>query len=105
MAGPILIIGSGVSGLTLAQACRKEGIPYRIFERDESPTARGAGWGLTLAQSLPSFRSLVPDDILDRLPETYVNKKAVDAQEKGNFTFFDLSKMLSAFGQNSYNAC
>jgi 2-polyprenyl-6-methoxyphenol hydroxylase-like FAD-dependent oxidoreductase len=91
MPGPILIVGAGISGLTLAQACRKENIPFRIFERDESPSARGAGWGLTLAQSLPAFRSLVPQDILDRLPETYVNKKAVDANEKGNFTFFDLS--------------
>lgn len=88
---PIVIIGAGISGLTLAQACRKEGLPFRIFERDQSPTFRGAGWGLTLNWALPTFRALLPDDILKRLPETYVNKAAVDAGEKGSFSFFDLS--------------
>lgn len=88
---PILIIGAGIAGLTLAQACRKENIPYRVFERDETPASRGAGWGLTLVQSLPAFKSLVPEDILARLPETYVNTEAVKAGERGNFIYFDLS--------------
>ena len=90
MAQPLLIIGAGISGLTLAQACRKQNIPYRLFERDTSATQRSAGWGLTLNWSLPTFKSLIPDDILARLPETYVNKAAVDAGERGSFTFFDL---------------
>ena len=88
---PILIIGAGISGLTLAQACRKQNLPYRLFERDSSATHRSAGWGLTLNWALPSFKELIPEDILPRLPETYVNKAAVDAGEKGSFTFFDLS--------------
>jgi 2-polyprenyl-6-methoxyphenol hydroxylase-like FAD-dependent oxidoreductase len=88
---PILIIGGGIAGLTLAQACRKEHIPYRLFERDESPSSRGAGWGLTLAQALPAFKNLVPEDIITRLPEAYVNTEAFKAGEHGNFTFFDLS--------------
>ncbi|KAI5362513.1 putative FAD-binding domain, FAD/NAD(P)-binding domain superfamily [Septoria linicola] len=91
MAQPILIIGAGISGLTAAQALRKEGIPCRIFERDQSPFARAAGWGLTLNWALPAFRSLLPEDILLRLPETYVNADAVRADQKGNFTFYDLS--------------
>lgn len=91
LALPLLIIGAGVSGLTLAQACRKQQIPYRIFERDASATHRSAGWGLTLNWALPTFRDLLPDDILERLPETYVNKEAVEAGERGSFTFFDLS--------------
>ena len=91
MTSPILIIGAGISGLALAQACRKQNIPYRLFERDTSATQRSAGWGLTLNWSLPTFKSLLPNDILDRLPETYVNKAAVDAGERGSFTFFDLS--------------
>lgn len=91
MAQPILIIGAGISGLTTAQALRKEGIPFRIFERDERPASRDAGWGLTLNWSLPIFKSLLPADILSRLPETYVNREAVDAGEQGSFTFYDLS--------------
>lgn len=88
---PILIIGAGIAGLALAQACRKDHIPYRVFERDESPSSRGAGWGLTLVKSLPAFKSLVPEDVLERLPETYVNSEAFKSGERGNFVFFNLS--------------
>jgi 2-polyprenyl-6-methoxyphenol hydroxylase-like FAD-dependent oxidoreductase len=87
---PVIIVGAGVSGLTLAQACRKENIPYRIFERDESATHRSAGWGLTIHWVLPAFKALLPDELVSRLPECYVNRGAVEAGEKGSFTFFDL---------------
>ena len=88
---PILVIGAGIVGLTIAQACRKKGIPYRIFERDPSAHHRGAGWAITLhwyfnvgmclifaasnlfARSLPTFLDLVPQDIADNLPDAYVN--------------------------------
>ncbi|GIZ45161.1 hypothetical protein CKM354_000834200 [Cercospora kikuchii] len=88
---PILIIGAGISGLTTAQALRKEGIPFRVFERDSSPSFKSAGWGLTLNWALPTFRALLPDDIVARLPETFVDAEAVKAGEKGSFTFYDLS--------------
>lgn len=88
---PILIVGAGVSGLTLAQACIKQDIPFRIFERDDSATHRDGGWGLTIHWALPDFKALLPDELVARLPETYVNRDAVEAGEKGSFTFFDLS--------------
>jgi len=88
---PILIIGAGIAGLTLAQACRKNNIPYRLFERDASISSRGAGWGLTLAQALPAFKSLIPEDIIARLPEAYVNTRAQQSGERGQFLYFDLS--------------
>jgi len=87
---PVIIVGAGVSGLTLAQACQKGNIPYRIFERDESATHRSAGWGLTIHWALPTFKALLPEDLVSRLPECYVNRGAVEAGEKGSFTFFDL---------------
>ncbi|MCJ1251677.1 hypothetical protein MMC30_008912 [Trapelia coarctata] len=88
---PVVIIGAGISGLTLAQSLRKTGIPYQIFERDSSLSARSAGWGLTIHWALSVFRELLPDDIWTRLPETYVNRGAVERGENGSFTFFDLS--------------
>lgn len=88
---PVLIIGAGISGLTLALGLRKAGIPYQIFERDSSLSARSAGWGLTIHWALPAFCELLPDDIKTRLPETYVNRDAVEKGENGSFTFFDLS--------------
>jgi 2-polyprenyl-6-methoxyphenol hydroxylase-like FAD-dependent oxidoreductase len=46
---------------------------------------------LTIHWALPTFKALLPDDLVSRLPECYVDRGAVEAGEKGSFTFFDLS--------------
>jgi 2-polyprenyl-6-methoxyphenol hydroxylase-like FAD-dependent oxidoreductase len=49
MAQPhILIVGAGLGGLLLAQALKKKGIPFDIFERDESLTARFQGYAVAI---------------------------------------------------------
>ncbi|KAK4120283.1 FAD/NAD(P)-binding domain-containing protein [Parathielavia appendiculata] len=89
---PILIIGAGVSGLLLAQYLRKTGLaPFRIFERDADLTTRGLGWGLTLHWSLPALQSLLPEDLVRRLPEAYVDRLAVEEGRPSTFPFYDLS--------------
>ncbi|KAK4039470.1 hypothetical protein C8A01DRAFT_16553 [Parachaetomium inaequale] len=90
---PILIIGAGVSGLLLAQHLRNAGsrVPFRVFERDSDLDTRGLGWGLTLHWSLPALRSLLPDDLVHRLPEAYVDRAAVEEGRPSTFPFFDLS--------------
>ncbi len=90
---PILIVGAGVSGLLLAQYLRKTGtpVPVRVFERDADLDTRGLGWGLTLHWSLPALRSLLPEDLIPRLPEAYVDRAAVAAGRPSAFPFFDLS--------------
>ena len=74
----------------LAQALKQHDIPFTVFERDPSVSARGRGWGLTIHWSLDDFVSLLPQHLLDRLPETYVNPSATERGENGNFIFFDL---------------
>jgi 2-polyprenyl-6-methoxyphenol hydroxylase-like FAD-dependent oxidoreductase len=94
----IVIIGAGITGLLLAQALRKRQPleakvttpTFSIFERDPNPEFRGAGWGLTIHWALSDFTSLLPDYLVDRLPETYVDRGAVERGEKGNFLLFDL---------------
>ncbi|KAK3301754.1 uncharacterized protein B0T15DRAFT_322591 [Chaetomium strumarium] len=90
---PILIIGAGITGLVLAQYLRKRGgdVPFRIFERDADLATRGLGWGLTLHWSLPALRSLLPDDLVRRLPEAYVDRVAVEEGRPSTFPFYDLS--------------
>ncbi|KAG7290104.1 hypothetical protein NEMBOFW57_000099 [Staphylotrichum longicolle] len=90
---PILIIGAGVSGLLLAQYLRKTGsqVPVQVFERDADLATRGLGWGLTLHWSLPALRSLLPEDLVARLPEAYVDRAAVDEGRPSTFPFYDLS--------------
>ena len=88
---PVLIIGAGISGLLLAQQLRQLNIPFHIFERDTDFTSRGSGWGLTLHWSLPALRELLPADLISRLPDTYVDRAAVERKEDSTFPFFDLS--------------
>lgn len=88
---PALIIGAGISGLLLAQQFRQMGKPFLIFERDDSFSTRGLGWGLTLHWSLPALRALLPEDLLLRLPDTYVDRAAVERGESSTFPFFDLT--------------
>lgn len=86
----ILIIGAGITGLVLAQALKKNGIAFTVFERDAHVAARGRGWGLTIHWSLDTFLSLLPQYIVDKLPEVYVDPEASNKGENGNFLFFDL---------------
>lgn len=88
---PIIIIGAGVSGLVLAQYLQKEQVPFHIFERDTDLETRGVGWGLTLHWSLPALRKLLPDKLVARLPEAYVDRAAVQSGDVSRFPFFDLS--------------
>jgi 2-polyprenyl-6-methoxyphenol hydroxylase-like FAD-dependent oxidoreductase len=86
----ILIIGAGITGLTLAQALKKRNVRFTIFERDPNRLHRGKGWGLTVHWALDTFCSLLPDHLVHCLPETFVNSEATRKGENGNFIFFDL---------------
>ncbi|EWG54086.1 hypothetical protein FVEG_12382 [Fusarium verticillioides 7600] len=88
---PVLIIGAGISGLLLAQSLSRQGIPFRVFERDTDLETRGVGWGLTLLWTLPVLKDLLPQDLFDRLPEAYVDREAVTQGLSSSFPFFDLS--------------
>lgn len=86
----VLIIGAGITGLVLAQALKEHDVAFTVFERDADVSARGRGWGLTIHWSLDTFVSLLPQHIVERLPETYVDPEASKRGENGNFLFFDL---------------
>lgn len=94
---PILIVGAGISGLTLAQYLQKSGVPFLIFERDSSIDIQSGGWGLTLHWGLPILRDMLPDHIVARLPECSVNKEASENGDVGRFPFFDLSSGSALF--------
>ncbi|KAL7799180.1 hypothetical protein V8C37DRAFT_407538 [Trichoderma ceciliae] len=87
----VLIIGAGVSGLLLAQHLKREGIAYRIFERDADLATRGVGWGLTLHWSLPALQSLLPPSLAGRIcDESSVDRWADRRGEASRFPFFNL---------------
>ena len=86
----VLIIGAGITGLVLAHSLKKHSIAFTIFERDPNVHHRGRGWGLTIHWSLDAFVSLLPQELVDRLPEVYVDPEASKNGENGHFLFFDL---------------
>ncbi|RZJ75215.1 MAG: FAD-dependent monooxygenase [Flavobacterium sp.] len=47
----VAIIGGGIGGVALAVACLHRGIPFTLYERDDSFNARSQGYGLTLQQA------------------------------------------------------
>ncbi len=47
----VAIIGAGIGGMALAVACLHRGIPFTLYERDNSFDARAQGYGLTLQQA------------------------------------------------------
>ncbi|KAI4222190.1 MAG: hypothetical protein L6R36_006336 [Xanthoria steineri] len=59
----VLIIGSGITGLVLAQALKKEGIRYSIFEKDSSLNVRSNEWTMAIHWSLDRLATLLPPDV------------------------------------------
>ncbi|KAG9495298.1 hypothetical protein J7337_013534 [Fusarium musae] len=59
---PILISGSGLASLLLAQSLKQSRIPFKIFERDESFIFRAQGYRLRLsAEGLDAIESVLDE--------------------------------------------
>jgi len=54
----LAIIGGGIGGVALAVACRHRGIPFTLYERDETFSERSQGYGLTLQQASKAIGGL-----------------------------------------------
>ncbi|KAK7215140.1 hypothetical protein V2G26_003143 [Clonostachys chloroleuca] len=68
---PVLIIGSGLSGLALGQSLKRLGIPFHIFERDAANDQRAQGYRIRINQiGLDALRACVPEDVYKRFEET-----------------------------------
>ena len=87
---PVIIVGAGITGLVLAQALKKHSVPFQVYERDPNPSYRGKGWGITIHWALNSLLECLPQHLIDRLPEAYVDREATRNGENGNFLFFNL---------------
>ena len=54
----VAIIGAGIGGVALAVACLHRGIPFTLYERDNSFSDRSQGYGLTLQQASKAMKGL-----------------------------------------------
>ncbi|ORY95426.1 hypothetical protein BCR43DRAFT_525162 [Syncephalastrum racemosum] len=65
---PVLIIGGGLAGLTLANVLKEDNVPYVVFERDASPTGRNQGWSINIQSALPFLKSGINPDKFSFMP-------------------------------------
>ncbi|KAI1610645.1 cercosporin toxin biosynthesis protein [Exophiala viscosa] len=71
VSNPILIIGGGLGGLSLAQGLKKKGIPFRIFERDGAASFRAQGYRIRLDErGIGSLEKLLPRPLFDLAEKT-----------------------------------
>ncbi|KAI1175757.1 FAD/NAD(P)-binding domain-containing protein [Nemania sp. FL0916] len=89
---PTLIVGAGIVGLTLAQALKKEGIPFQIYERDEAPDSRSLGWGITIHWAMDALESCLPQGLFAMLDSVQVDPE-LGRQDRGRFLFLDLETL------------
>ncbi|CAG9970354.1 unnamed protein product [Clonostachys byssicola] len=76
MVQKVIIIGSGVAGLSLAHGLTKQGIEYEIFDK-RGPATPQRDWGITVHWAV-EYLSLYPDDMGKRLRTAQV----VESKEK-----------------------
>ncbi|KAH7419331.1 monooxygenase-like protein [Cadophora sp. MPI-SDFR-AT-0126] len=93
---PVVIVGAGVVGLVLAQALKKEGVPFLIFDRDEHIDARSHGWGITIHWALPALKKCLPEDLFDRLKTVQVDPEQ-GRKDTGKFLFLNLANAEPVF--------
>jgi 2-polyprenyl-6-methoxyphenol hydroxylase-like FAD-dependent oxidoreductase len=94
----VLIAGAGLSGLTLAQVLRKQGVSFSIFERDLSADARSQGWAIALhGPVLSDLKESMPED-LGAIEQT--NHLIPLHHLPAQFVFYDVSKPHMRVGVN-----
>ncbi|KAI8079915.1 uncharacterized protein BX664DRAFT_341808 [Halteromyces radiatus] len=102
---PVLIMGAGLSGLTLAQTLKRQGIPYKVFDRDISRDGRAnQGWSIMLRICLPYLLEAFDADFLKTLAaEASVNP--LDP-ESAQFAYVDgiTNKRLVFYDPKNYRS-
>lgn len=85
----VLIIGAGMSGLTLAHQLKKNDIPFTIFERDVDSDSRQQGWALSLfGKALHFMETLMPSELGPVEQTSHLGPLELPAQ----FAFYDITR-------------
>ncbi|KAI9727228.1 MAG: hypothetical protein M1834_008488 [Cirrosporium novae-zelandiae] len=67
----VLIAGAGIAGLTLAQALKRAGISFRVFERDPSVTTRSQGYRIRISEDgAATFKEYLSEELYAKFEKT-----------------------------------
>jgi 2-polyprenyl-6-methoxyphenol hydroxylase-like FAD-dependent oxidoreductase len=80
----VLIIGAGITGLSIAHGLEKAGIPYTIFESEEFGQSRPKEWTMGIHWSLPLLEGLLPKHLASRIRTDASVDAALDYDEHPN---------------------
>lgn len=85
----VLIIGAGMSGLTLAHQLKQNNIDFEIFERDPDEDARQQGWALSLfGEALEGLETSMPAELGPVEQTSHLRPLDLPAQ----FVFYDVTR-------------
>ncbi|MCJ1379202.1 hypothetical protein MMC17_002302 [Xylographa soralifera] len=85
----VLIIGAGMSGLTLAHQLKQNNITFEIFERDPDGNARAQGWALSLfGQAFSDLEATMPAELGPIDQTSHLLPLDLPAQ----FVFYDVTR-------------
>jgi 2-polyprenyl-6-methoxyphenol hydroxylase-like FAD-dependent oxidoreductase len=85
----VLIIGAGMSGLTLAQQLKKQNVSFTVFERDVNNASRNQGWALSLfGEAYDLMKTLMPSE-LGPVEQT---SHLLPLQLPPQFSFYDVTR-------------
>ncbi|CZR66045.1 related to monooxygenase [Phialocephala subalpina] len=71
--GPVLIIGAGCTGLSLAQGLKKAGIKSIVFEREPANLQRARDWNFGTHWGIPILKTLIPPEAFAKLDSAQVD--------------------------------
>ncbi|KAL7905580.1 hypothetical protein GGI35DRAFT_483308 [Trichoderma velutinum] len=64
----VIIIGSGITGLLIAQGLKKRGISFAVYDKVD-PASRPRDWSMTVFWSSQYYPALLPDELRNRIHE------------------------------------
>lgn len=100
---PVIIVGSGLAGLSLAQGLRKSQIPFTVLEKDEAFESRDQGYRFTLAgEGVEALQETLSTELFEKFIRSCStdsganNHKIIDAagDGRGEHPFMKMLAMM-----------
>lgn len=84
---PVLIIGAGLGGICLAQALKKNNIPFKLFEQDEKSSFRAQGYRLRIStHGIDALKEALTPELFTLFEKTCADTPSIGVRIKPDGT-------------------